>query len=98
MQNSPTIDPAVLRAYNTIRALRHKLRLKIIEFIAGNQNKQTVSEIHTRLCLEQSVASQHLAILRKAGIVTTSRDGKFILYSVDHTRIEKIKTLCTHIG
>jgi DNA-binding transcriptional ArsR family regulator len=40
--------------------------------------------------LEQSVASQHLAILRKSGIVNTIRDGKFIHYSVNHKRIAEI--------
>jgi DNA-binding transcriptional ArsR family regulator len=40
--------------------------------------------------LEQSVASQHLAILRRAGIVTTQRDGKFIYYTVNYSRIDEI--------
>ena len=40
--------------------------------------------------LEQSVASQHLAILRKAGIVNTERDGKFIFYTVNYKRIDEI--------
>jgi DNA-binding transcriptional ArsR family regulator len=43
-----------------------------------------------RLRLEQSVASQHLAILRKAGIVNTERDGKFIFYTVNYKRIDEI--------
>jgi DNA-binding transcriptional ArsR family regulator len=50
----------------------------------------TVTEIYVRLRLEQSVASQHLAILRRAGIVKTERDGKFIYYTVNHNRIEDI--------
>ena len=40
-----------------------------------------------KLRLEQSVASQHLAVLRKAGFVTTTRDGKFIYYSVNAGRM-----------
>jgi DNA-binding transcriptional ArsR family regulator len=42
------------------------------------------------LRLEQSVASQHLAILRKAGFVKTDRDGKFIYYSVNTERLEEL--------
>ncbi|HEU4609081.1 MAG TPA: ArsR family transcriptional regulator, partial [Chitinophagaceae bacterium] len=49
-----------------------------------------VTEIYIRLRLEQSVASQHLAILRRAGIVRTDRDGKFIYYSVNTSRISAI--------
>ena len=44
-----------------------------------------------KLRIEQSVASQHLAILRRAGIVITQRDGKFIHYTVNHSRIDEIK-------
>jgi DNA-binding transcriptional ArsR family regulator len=42
------------------------------------------------LRLEQSVASQHLAILRRAGIVKTQRDGKFIYYVIHHDRLGEI--------
>jgi DNA-binding transcriptional ArsR family regulator len=50
----------------------------------------TVTEIYVKLRLEQSVASQHLAILRKAGFVKTERDGKFIYYSVNNDRLEEL--------
>jgi DNA-binding transcriptional ArsR family regulator len=36
------------------------------------------------------VASQHLAILRRAGIVVTQREGKFIYYAVNHKRLLEI--------
>ncbi len=71
------------------RAVNHKLRQQILKFI--NQNgKITVTQIYVKLRLEQSVASQHLAILRKAGFVTTERDGKFIYYSVNHNRLAEV--------
>ncbi len=50
----------------------------------------TVTEIYVKLRLEQSVASQHLAILRRAGIVVTQRDGKFIYYAVNYDRIAEV--------
>ena len=40
--------------------------------------------------IEQSVASQHLAILRKAGVVSSVREGKFIFYSLNKNQLEKI--------
>jgi len=46
-----------------------------------------------KLRLEQSVASQHLAILRKAGVVLTERNGKFIFYSLDKGRLGHISTI-----
>jgi len=77
------------KAALVFRAINHKLRQQIIKFI--NQNgKITVTQIYVKLRLEQSVASQHLAILRKAGFVTTERDGKFIYYTVDHNRLADV--------
>lgn len=74
-----------------LRALNHKLRQQIVKIIDEKQ-KVTVTEIYIQLRLEQSVASQHLAILRRAGIVTTTRDGKYIYYTIDPKRIQQIMT------
>jgi DNA-binding transcriptional ArsR family regulator len=72
-----------------LRALNHKLRQQILTLIE-TEDKITVTEIYVRMRLEQSVASQHLAILRRAGIVSTQRDGKFIYYTVNYKRIDQI--------
>ncbi len=80
------------KAALVLRALNHKLRQQIITLIE-TENKITVTEIYVRMRLEQSVASQHLAILRKAGIVVTQRDGKFIYYTVNYKRIDQINTI-----
>ena len=80
---------ALKKAALVLRALNHKLRQQLLKLIE-EEKKITVTEIYVRLRLEQSVASQHLAILRKAGIVTTERDGKFIFYMVNYKRIDEI--------
>jgi len=72
-----------------LRAVNHKLRQQMIKLIDEKQ-KIVVTEIYVRLKLEQSVASQHLAILRRAGIVSTQRDGKFIYYSVNYPRVQEV--------
>ena len=79
----------VKKAALILRALNHKLRQQIIKLI-DEQGKMTVTDIYVKLRLEQSVASQHLAILRKAGFVKTVRDGKFIYYSVNGSRIVEL--------
>lgn len=79
----------VKKAALILRALNHKLRQQLLKLIE-EEKKITVTEIYVRLRLEQSVASQHLAILRKAGVVNTQRDGKFIYYIINHKRIEEI--------
>lgn len=80
------------KAALVLRAINHKLRLQILKLI-NTHGKLTVTEIYVKLRLEQSVASQHLAILRRAGYVHTERDGKFIYYSVNHGRIAEIQKL-----
>ncbi|MEY3560436.1 MAG: hypothetical protein RIS12_869 [Bacteroidota bacterium] len=72
-----------------IRAINHKLRQEILQWI-DEKGRITVTELYVHLRLEQSVASQHLAVLRKAGFVKTTREGKFIYYSVN---IEKARAM-----
>lgn len=79
----------VKKAALILRALNHKLRQQILKLIDDN-GRMTVTEIYVQLRLEQSVASQHLAILRKAGFVKTERDGKFIYYSINDSRLEEL--------
>lgn len=69
-----------------LRALAHPLRMKILEFIDQNDTIN-VNKIYNTLNLEQSITSQHLRILRLAGLVKTERDGKFIHYSLDYNMI-----------
>jgi DNA-binding transcriptional ArsR family regulator len=79
----------VKKAAVTLRAINHKLRQQIMRLLEDHQ-RMTVTEIYVQLRLEQSVASQHLAILRRAGIVETFRDGKYISYSINAERLAQL--------
>jgi len=79
----------VKKAATILRALNNKLRQQVVKTIQENI-RITVTQLYITLRLEQSVVSQHLAILRKAGIVSTERDGKYIFYTVSSSRIEAI--------
>ena len=92
-ENEIQLDYAELRkAVLVLRAVNHKLRQRMIDLLDEN-GKMTVTDIYIKLRLEQSVASQHLAILRRAGVVITDRDGKFINYSLNKDRLEQISKL-----
>jgi DNA-binding transcriptional ArsR family regulator len=80
---------AVKNAAMTLRAINHKLRQQIVKLLEENK-RMNVTDIYVKLRLEQSVASQHLAILRRANIVITERDGKFIHYALNHARIASV--------
>ena len=92
------LDYAELRkAVLVLRAVNHKLRQRIIELLEEKE-KMTVTDIYIKLRLEQSVASQHLAILRRAGVVQTERHGKFIYYGLDEERLSQISQLVEELA
>ena len=92
------LDYADLRkAVLVLRAVNHKLLQWIIDLLEENES-MTVTDIYIKLRLEQSVASQHLAILRRAGVVTTERQGKFIYYRIDRERLAQISRLVEELA
>ncbi|MEM8582816.1 MAG: metalloregulator ArsR/SmtB family transcription factor [Bacteroidota bacterium] len=85
------------KAVLVLRAINHELRQQIISLLEEHE-RLTVTEIYIKLRLEQSVASQHLAILRKAGIVEPDRQGKFIYYSLARNRMGQIAQLVENLS
>src|SRR6186997_3640570 len=88
---------AIKTAAMTLRAINHKLRQQIVRLLEEHK-RMNVTDIYVKLRLEQSVASQHLAILRRANIVLTERQGKFIYYSLDKDRLNQISKLVEELA
>ena len=81
------IDALQLRkAALLIRAINHPLRQQMLQLLHKHK-KMPVTELYRSLRIEQSVASQHLAILRHASFVNTKREGKQVFYSVNYDRL-----------
>jgi DNA-binding transcriptional ArsR family regulator len=78
------------KAALTLRAINHKVRQKILDVI-HQSGEITVSEIYAKLKLEQSLTSSYLAVLRRAGIVKTRREGQSIHYSVNYDHISEVE-------
>jgi len=72
------------------RAINHKLRQDMLKLI-HKSGKITVTELYRKMNLEQSVASQHLAILRTAGFVETERERRFVFYKVNYKTLEFVE-------
>lgn len=87
---------AVKNAALILRAINHRLRQQMIRLI-DEHKRMNVTDIYVKLRMEQSVASQHLAILRRANVVTTERDGKQIFYSLNTTKIAEISRFVTEL-
>ncbi len=81
-----------------MRALAHPLRLKILEFLDQNKNIQ-VNQIYNTLKIEQSIASQHLRILKNAGVLMADKDGKYMHYTIDYNRVSNaVKAINRFMG
>lgn len=63
-----------------LKVLADETRLAVLRELLGGS--QRVGELATRLGTEQTLLSHHLKVLREAGLVATSRDGKAILYDL----------------
>jgi rhodanese-related sulfurtransferase len=62
------------------KALGHAHRLELLELIA--QGERTVETLADRCGMTIANTSQHLQHLRRAGLVSARRDGKFVLYAL----------------
>jgi len=79
----------VRKAAMILRSINHKLRQSIIKLLE-ERDRLTVTELYVKLRVEQSVASQHLAILRRAEFVNTTRVGKNIHYTLNQERLDEV--------
>ena len=79
-------------ASGLLKALANRHRLIIVCQLT--EKERSVGELAALLKIRDSTVSQHLALLRKDGLVTARRDGQTIWYSIGspHAR-ELVRTL-----
>ncbi|MCC2669961.1 MAG: putative transcriptional regulator [Armatimonadetes bacterium] len=63
-----------------LKVLSDATRLKVLEILMSGPKH--VGEINERLEIEQSLLSHHLKVLRDAGLVQATRDGKAVRYEL----------------
>lgn len=66
-------------------ALAHPVRLRLVRALA--RSPHTTSELALAWDLTPPEVSRHLAVLRRAGLVTVERRGRFVHYAVDHAAL-----------
>ena len=69
------------------KALAHPARVKLIQDLL--KKECCVGEIQECLSISQPNVSQHLRILKKAGVVTGRRDKNRICYSIEDEKIKQ---------
>jgi DNA-binding transcriptional ArsR family regulator len=76
-------------AQGVLRSFLHPLRQKFLKIMDSSKEKKvSVTTIFTKLKIEQSVASQHLAILRASNLVIAERSSREVLYSVNYETLK----------
>ncbi len=79
-------------ASTLLKALANQHRLIIVCQLT--EKERSVGELADLLKLRDSTVSQHLALLRKDGLVTARRDGQTIWYSIGSPQArELVRTL-----
>lgn len=71
------------------KALSVDSRVQILKLI---KNKELcVNAITQKLNITQPAVSQHLSVLKEAGLVKSDRYGSIIHYSIDRNRLDEFK-------
>ena len=87
------IDPEAMRAHaadaaRLLKTLGNEKRLMLLCLLV--EGERSVGELNARVELSQSALSQHLAVLRTDGLVTTRREAQTIYYSLAEGPAQRI--------
>jgi len=80
-----TTEDGRRRSAAVARALADPKRLCVLESLAAGE--VSVGDLATRVSCQVPNMSQHLAVLRSAGLVSTRRDGSTVYYRLADTRV-----------
>jgi len=86
--DAAALSAAAEQASDFLKSLANPVRLRILCLLA--QGETPVGDIAEKLSARQSLISQHLALLRKDGLVRAQRDGQTIRYALADARAEKL--------
>lgn len=72
------------------RTLGHPVRIRILELLL--EGPRTVRELLGEIDIEASSMSQQLAVLRRAGMVTSEREGSAVTYRLSTPEVAGLMT------
>ena len=78
------------RTSDFLKSLAHPQRLMILCHLVDSD--LNVGQVEALVGLPQALVSKQLAKLRAAGLVTTRRDGRTVVYSITHDHTRRILT------
>lgn len=97
MSRPPEHDLGKSKLTMVLKAMGNLRRMQILSELADGK-ELSVSEIESVMPeLSQSALSQHLARLRKTGLVETRRESQTIYYKIEDGDVKRILRLLNHI-
>jgi ArsR family transcriptional regulator len=75
--------------------LGHPVRIRILELLGSGE--RTVGELQAALDLDSSGISQHLAALRRQGVIDGRKDGTRVIYRVKDPRTARLLEIARQI-
>lgn len=69
---------------NLFKALAHPARIRVLEILSAAEQPTAVSTILAETEMEPAVLSQHLAVLKRHGVVRAQRVGNAVFYELAH--------------
>jgi len=88
-------DEDIERAARSMKAMSHPLRLKILCTLG--ENEASVQDIVQKVGTSQSNISQHLAILRDKGILSSRKDANRVYYRVSDARTLRLISMMREV-
>jgi DNA-binding transcriptional ArsR family regulator len=70
------------------KALGHPARIRVLEVLA--EGERSVGDMQPLVGIESSHLSQQLAVLRRAGLVTTRKEGTSVVYGLAHPLLAEL--------
>ncbi len=87
----PTTWDAGTQLARLCKALGHPARLAIIRYLAARRGSCTCGEIVDQLPLAQATVSQHLKVLRSAGLIDGDVEPPRVNYCLNERTFEELK-------
>lgn len=70
------------------KALNDPIRRQILEIL--KEQNMTAGDISDRFDVGKPTISHHLDLLRQANLVTSEKDGQFVIYAINTTVLDEI--------
>ncbi len=70
------------------RTLGHPVRIRVLELL--QEGPRPVRELLAAIDIESSNLSQQLGVLRRAGLVSSSRDGSTVVYTLANDNVAQL--------